>query len=378
MFAGSPDARPAPLAALDLSRAHPDPYDAGQPPLEVDRRRILQSAAFRRLQHKTQVFVAGHGDHYRTRAAHSLEVGDLARTIARRLGLNADLAEIAGLAHDLGHAPFGHAGERALDACLRNAWSRSSHTSGTPNAPPPPEWRFEHNAQSLRVIEYLEHPYPEFRGLNLTAAVRRCLRTHSTRFDRPGETPEEAPPLEGQVVALADEWTYLLHDLQDGLYAGLLPTEALESLPFWKAHRPAEPPSGQTAEGPPVGLLRRLRPTVDRMRTAMIDDLAAQFARGDGLRPSGPMHAELDRLAKLLLAEVYGHPTVVRMDAKARRIITAVFEAYVDQPRLMPRRFSQRVEREGAARVAADYIAGMTDRYCQEEHARLFDARMEA
>jgi dGTPase len=175
--------------------------------LVVDRQRVVHSAAFRRLQHKTQVFVAPDTDHFRTRLTHTLEVAHLARCMAERLGLVPDLAEVVALAHDLGHPPFGHAGERALRACLRDHGG------------------FEHNQHTLRIVEELEHPYPEFRGLNLTHAVRECLAKHATPYDQPGEHPlrdGRPPPPEGLVVDLADRLTYALHDLQDGLYAGLV------------------------------------------------------------------------------------------------------------------------------------------------------------
>jgi len=244
---------------IDLSREHTDPYAEGRPPLAVDRQRIVYSAAFRRLQYKTQVFVARRGDHFRSRMTHTLEVAGLARTIAERLGLNADLAEVIALAHDLGHPPFGHAGERALHKCMKRHGGR-----------------FEHNEQTLRVVTYLEHPYPLFRGLNLTTAVRACLQTHTTRYDRPGEQPALPAPVEGQVVAQADQLAYAMHDLQDGFYSGLLEPPELADIELWRA----------AYDGPPTpsreDCLRHLRPTVERMQLMLVDDLKGTFERRRG------------------------------------------------------------------------------------------------
>jgi len=383
----------------DLQRAHPDPYAADRPPLTVDRQRIIHSSAFRRLQYKTQVFVSRQGDHFRSRLTHTLEVANLARCVAERLRLNAELAEVVALAHDLGHPPFGHAGERALDECLRR------HSDGE---------GFEHNLHSLRVVEYLEHPYPEFRGLNLTAAVRQCLATHSTPYDRPDAQPAAAAPLEGRAVALADRLAYALHDLQDGLYAGLLEPADVEGLELWR----------ETYSGPRPTRIedcrRHLRPTVERMQALLLDDAAEEFSKGTASRPQPEERGTVSRsraipppaterigrpagrgglepgndtagvrftprgeallapLCALLHERVYRDGSVVRMDSKARRIVCAIFSAYASEPQLMPRRFAERVAEQRAARVAVDYIAGMTDRFCQEEYARLFDARMEA
>ncbi|RMF70750.1 MAG: dNTP triphosphohydrolase [Planctomycetota bacterium] len=356
-----------------LSREHADPHAGGQPALRVDRRRIVHSAAFRRLQHKTQAFVAGAGDHFRTRLTHTLEVADLARSIAGDLGLDADLAETVALAHDLGHPPFGHAGEMTLNDCLRDCGG------------------FEHNVHALRVVDYLEHPYPEFRGLNLTRVVRECLAKHTTRYDRPGAHPlqdGEPPPLEGQVAAIADRLTYGLHDLQDGLYADLLQPAELKRLELWRRC------GLEALDDGPREARRALRSRVDRLRSALadgvveatrrkaraagVDDLGRCGVRLDLVALPEELEAALSEFEAFLLENVYRSQAIVRMDAKARRVLTAVFEAYLAEPRLMPPRFARRVGEEGAARVAGDYIAGMTDLYCQREHARLFDARMDA
>jgi dGTPase len=244
---------------LDLAREHADPLAEGQDPLTVDRQRVVHAAAFRRLQHKTQVFVAPESDHFRSRLTHTLEVAHLARGLADALHLDAALAEVVALAHDLGHPPFGHAGETALAACL------ADHGG------------FEHNQHTLRVVEWLEHPYPEFRGLNLTRAVRACLARHSTPYDRPGPHPLQdgrpAPP-ESAVVDLADRLTYALHDLQDGLYAGLVEPASLNALGLWQA----------TYAGPaldaPDAWHGHLRPAVDRMQRRVLAPVARHFAAG--------------------------------------------------------------------------------------------------
>jgi len=355
------------MADLDLSREHEDPYGEGHPPLAVDRQRVIHSSAFRRLQHKTQVFVARHGDHFRSRLMHTLEVASLARTIAETLGLNADLAEVVALAHDLGHPPFGHAGERALHKCMKKQGGK-----------------FDHNEHTLRVLTVLEHPYPEFRGLNLTAAVRACLRSHTTTYDRPASPRREPAPLEGLTVAQADQLAYAFHDLQDGLHAGLLDPGRLTDVELWRtcSSGPANPTRADC--------LRHLRPTVERMLAVLIDDLKASFEQRRGESSPTPPSGEhtlvelsprgqerLDELGELLYAAVYKDRTVVRMDDKATRIVQEVFEAYVEKPHLMPDRFAERVPKDGKARVVADYVAGMTDRFCQQEHARLFDPRMD-
>ena len=324
------------MSAVDLSRLHPDPYAGDHPPLAVDRQRIIHSAAFRRLQYKTQVFVA-----------------PLARTIADALGLNAELAEVAALAHDLGHPPFGHAGERALDKCMQQHGGR-----------------FEHNEHTLRVVTELEHPYPEFRGLNLTEAVRACLRTHTTAYDRPESSSNEPAPLAGQAVAQADQLAYASHDLQDGFYAGFLAPDDLTEVELWRtAYDGPDSPAREDA-------LRHLRPTVERMQALLIDDLRATFD-GGRVELSDEGRQRLDALRELLHTKVYRDPEVVRMDENAGRVVHAVFEAYVVRPERMPKRYAARVARDGAARVAADYVAGMTDRFCQNEHTRLCDAPLD-
>lgn len=348
---------------MNLQREHADSLAAGVEPIALDRQRVIHSAAFRRLEYKTQVFVALEGDHFRTRLTHTLEVATLARDLAAELGLNAELAEVVALAHDLGHSPFGHAGERALDECL------AAHSG------------FEHNAHSLRVVEYLEHPYPTFRGLNLTHVVRECLAKHSTEFDRPGFhklQDGKPPPPEGDVAALADELAYGMHDLQDGLHSGLIEPASLDLVELWR----------DAYEGPPPGegaaWRGHVRPAIDRIRQRLIRDVI-EYSRSTGggrsaARPKIALAPALDakvrELGAFLLNHLYRDSRLVRMDAKAQRIIHAIFDAYVAEPKLMPGRYARRVAEQGVERVAADYIAGMTDRFCLDEHAKLFDPRI--
>ncbi len=344
------------MTPLDLQRQHAEPISPLSP-IALDRQRIVQSAAFRRLQYKTQVFVTGESDHYRSRLTHTLEVANLARVLAARLKLDVELAEVVALGHDLGHPPFGHAGERALDECM------AGHGG------------FEHNAHALRVVEYLEHPYPDFRGLNLTRLVRECLAKHTTQFDQPGQhalQDGKPPPPEGRIAAMADRLAYALHDLQDGLYAGLIEIHQLSNLALWnRAGGAALNDIGAEWRG-------RLRPVIERLQELLVADVAARHAETGWIDVSPLLDAELQGLDQLLLARVYRHHRLVRMDSKAARVLKAVFAAYVAEPALMPARFAERVKSQGPERVAADYIAGMTDRYCLREHARLFDPQVEA
>lgn len=370
----------------DLRRARDDPYaaelaavlgSAADPhtdgwgvaagaaaALAIDRQRVVHAAAFRRLQYKTQVFVTLTGDHVRTRLTHTLEVAQTALLLARRVGMSAELAEIVALAHDLGHPPFGHAGERALAFCLRD------------------QGGFEHNAQSLRVVDYLEHPYPAFRGLNLTQAVRACLAAHQTPYDRAAAsaTPARATaPRESDVVALADRLTYALHDLQDGAFAGLLTPARLAEWSLW----PAVYNGPQAADG---AWLRELRPAVDRLRARFLgaveyvpegtnsgaNDVDGPRAARVLLEPQAA--AELAELEQLLLDGVYRDERVQATDELGYRRVVELFARLAAAPDELPPRFRQRISEQGVGRVVCDYLAGMTDRFCLQEHARLCEA----
>jgi dGTPase len=338
---------------LDLGREHPDPAARPLPPLLVDRQRVVHAAAFRRLQQKTQVFVAPDSDHFRTRLTHTLEVAHQARLLATLLELNADLAEVTALAHDLGHPPFGHAGERALDACLADRGG------------------FEHNRHTLRIVEELEHPYPAFHGLNLTRAVRECLAKHSTQYDRPGSHPlqdGQPPPPECYVVDIADRLTYALHDTLDALHADLVTPAELQRVALWRFayHGPTT--------GSPDAWRGHLRPAADLMQQRVIDDLTG---RGRDIDAPPTLSAELDtqlgELDTFLRERVYRSDLLVAADGQAQSILQRVFAAYVANPDALPARFRRRVDEQGLHRVVTDFVAGMTDRYCLHQHAHLAD-----
>jgi dGTPase len=337
-----------------------------------DRDRIIHSTAFRRLEYKTQVFVNHEGDYYRTRLTHTMEAAQITRTIARVLGLNEDLAEAVALAHDLGHTPFGHAGERTLDRLMG------------------PHGGFEHNAQSLRIVDLLEERYATFRGLNLSWELREGIVKHSTRYDRPQVAEFDAgkaPCLEAQIVDFADEVAYTAHDVDDGLKSGMLDPDELETVPLW---RTALDEARRSAALVPVSIQRyqAVRRLIDWMVTDLVETLLGRIAREriDSLaavRAVKPRLVEFStamgerhRVLKAFLSEhLYHHHRVTRMTQKADRIMTALFEVYMGEPRQLPPHVTRRVEEEGETmpRVIADYIAGMTDRFALEEYKKLFD-----
>jgi len=347
-------------------------------PFDLDRHRIISCMAFRRLMYKTQVFITGSTDHFRTRLTHTLEVMAQAERLARLIGVNDRLAGAVALAHDLGHSPFGHAGEKALAELMR------AHGG------------FEHNIQSLRVVDYLEHPYPAFRGLNLSFEVRESLIKHETKFDHPDPnlTPQSeyaellvaGPrcPLEGQIASLADLIAYTLHDIEDGLGQGVLTEEVLNGSGLW---RDAAEPIRKQYPKKTIHALRR--PIIDRLASRLGEDAnattreriteagletvdAVRRHSSDVVGFSSKLQKGLDELHKILLESVYRHHRVVRMDSKAKRLIRDLFGAYLAEPQLLPARFRDRIAEQGPHRVICDYIAGMTDRFCQREHQRLF------
>jgi dGTPase len=372
-------ARLAPYAcrsAESRGRPHPEPGGAHayRTEFQRDRDRVLHSRAFRRLQYKTQVFVNHEGDHYRTRLTHTLETAQIAVTIARALGLNEDLTETVALAHDLGHSPFGHAGEEGLAELMGGAGG------------------FKHNAQTLRVVELLEYPYPDFPGLNLTHEARGCIahkaRKHAGFLAADGPPlpePTAQPALEGQVADLADSIAYDHHDLDDGVSGGLLDPAELERLEIWrKAGQDVAARYGALPE--PDRLRRTVKAVVERMVTDALHATAGRIA-AMGLRSpddarsaphpaarfSDAMVGPVAELEQFLHARLYAHWRVARMKAKAKRIMADVFHALADDPRQLPPAFQKRAAADGVPRAVCDYIAGMTDRYCLEEHRRLFE-----
>jgi dGTPase len=340
-----------------------------------DRDRVIHCSAFRRLDFKTQVFVPHEQDHFRTRLTHTIEVAQIARDLSRAIGANEDLAEVVALAHDLGHPPFGHAGEAALDALM------SAHGG------------FEHNRQSLRVVDYLEHPYPEFRGLNLTNVVRECLARHETRYDRTvceDFPPGMAAPLEGQIVDLADEIAWTSADVEDALGAGLLSADRLDELELWRL---AWQRAGK--EHPRASAIHRQIRATKGVLAILADDAIATTRRAvgssgaettDDVRRAGEKLARLsadarrqaEQLQQFMLDNVYLAGENARLAADAEKTVRELFTAYVEDPALLPERYRRRIGRaagEDLQRVACDYVAGMTDRFCQAEHRKLTAGR---
>ncbi len=357
-------------------RVHAEPAPAGRDEFQRDRDRIIHSTAFRRLEYKTQVFVNHEGDLFRTRLTHSLEVAQIARTIARNLGLNETLTEAIALAHDLGHTPFGHAGQDALNACMREYGG------------------FEHNLQSLRVVDRLEERYAEFDGLNLTFETREGILKHCSRrnAEQLGELGERflhgwQPSLEAQLANVADELAYNNHDVDDGLRSGLISLEELERVGIFARHIGEVRARYRALSG-----RRLIHETVRRMINTLVIDLteasAARIADAapdtiDAVRRapaligfSAPIAAEHVELKQFLHRALYRHYRVVRMSSKAQRVLTELFTAFREDPRLLPTQDQVRA-REDAPRAIADYIAGMTDRYAIREHRRLFSVEGE-
>ena len=348
-------------------RQHSEPSHAYRTEFQRDRARIIHSRAFRRLEYKTQVFLNGTGDHLRTRLTHSIEVASISRTIARALRLNEDLAEAIALAHDLGHSPFGHSGEEMLAECMRD------HDG------------FDHNRQSVRVVELLETPYPNFPGLNLTFEVREGLRKHERpyRFPTPAEKEYDYPSLEGQVADLADEITYYSHDLDDALDFEILTPARLEENEVWRNSHRAVLARYTDAREPELHKLI-IREIIDREVHDLVATSAESIAESgvqsaDDVRwKTAPLIRYSDELAganralrKFLYQNVYYHPRVAEVNQRACEMLRRVFEAYLADPDRLGEGAMRRVEKEGLHRTVCDYIAGMTDRYVMEEYARI-------
>ncbi|MBL7140452.1 MAG: deoxyguanosinetriphosphate triphosphohydrolase [Planctomycetes bacterium] len=362
----------APFAARSAEsrgRQHPEPEHEYRTAYQRDRDRIVHSTAFRRLEYKTQVFLTHEGDFFRTRLTHTMEVAQIARTIARALNLNEDLTETVALAHDLGHTPFGHAGEETLRELM------AGHGG------------FEHNRHGVRIIDYLEHPYPQFRGLNLTYEVRESIAKHATTYDDSSAEgfDDGWPPLEGQAVDVADSIAYDSHDLDDGLTMGIISPEDLEGLAIFR--QAAEDFSASLADLSPDQRIRRIAKLLiqlmasDAIETseeaireagvASVDDVRA--APGRLIRISGNLGAKIAELEAFLMQRVYRHYRVVRMTTKAKRFLRRIFEAYLTNPDMLPPEHRARSDREGLQRVITDYIAAMTDRFAQDEYQRLYE-----
>jgi len=365
----------APYAAASQNsrgRRFPEAAPAGRSEFQRDRDRIIHSTAFRRLEYKTQVFVNHEGDLFRTRLTHSIEVAQIGRSIARNLRLNEELVEAIALAHDLGHTPFGHAGQDELNLCMKEYGG------------------FEHNLQSLRVVDMLEERYAEFDGLNLTYESREGILKHCSpqNAEMLGELGQrfldnQQPSLEAQVTNLADEIAYNNHDVDDGLRSGLITLEQLAEVGVFARHL-------EMAQQSYPGLAGRrlIHETVRRMINTLVLDLIAQSSANiaavapqsiDEVRAAAPLvafspavRAEQQELKRFLFQQLYRHYRVMRTSNKARRIVRELFAAFMQDARLLPPQYQEKAE-EDKARAIADYIAGMTDRYANLEYRRLFD-----
>ncbi|MEY4766313.1 MAG: hypothetical protein RI907_2986 [Pseudomonadota bacterium] len=354
-------------------RRHPEHPAPTRSDFQRDRDRIVHCTAFRRLVYKTQVFLNHEGDLFRTRLTHSLEVAQLGRSIARSLGLNEDLVEAIALAHDLGHTPFGHAGQDALNQCMQG------------------QDGFEHNMQSLRVVDELEERYPAYNGLNLSFETREgilkhCSKRHAEMLEarEPGGVGQRflagtQPSLEAQLCNLADEIAYNAHDIDDGVRSGLITMDQLEAVPLFVRFR-----DETLREFPEVKGRRLLFDTIRRMLSQQVYDVIdatrahlAEHQPADAeaarlcpplLRFSAEMRAASTELKRFLFRELYRHPQVNEMTAKGRQVISELFAAYVAEPQAMP---AEHASRPDLHRAVADYIAGMTDRFAVREHERL-------
>ena len=350
-------------------RAYLDDEPEYRTAFQRDRDRVLHTTAFRRLEHKTQVFIIYEGDYFRTRLTHTLEVAQIGRTIARALGANEDLVEVVCLAHDLGHSPFGHSGEIALARLMRESGG------------------FDHNRQSLRIVTQLEQRYPEFPGLNLTWEVREGMVKHESEYDI-ADTREYDPALRGnletQIANVADELAFTTHDLDDGLRSGMILPHMLDGIALWEILRDTF-----KWQGPELAELERHR-MIRELVGLMVTDLVHatdQRLRANAVRSSLDIRRlqtnlvghgeEMQRrhreLKDFLYRNLYSHYRVLRMAVKAERVITDLFTAYHTEPAILPGGMQGAIEKWGLDRTICDYIAGMTDRFAIEEHRKLFD-----
>jgi len=348
-------------------REYPEKEHDYRSVFQRDRDRIIHSGAFRRLEFKTQVFVYHEGDYYRTRLTHTVEVAQIARCIARILRLNEDLCEAVALSHDLGHTPFGHSGEKALDELMKE------------------QGGFEHNNHGLRVVEKLEKRYPDFPGLNLSWEVREGIIKHITSYDKPEFSrfePDRMPTMEAQVVNLSDEIAYNSHDLDDGLTAGMIDEAGLAKVELWREIYEKVDPS--------LDMEHRKYQVVKRLINAQVTD--AVNATDSKLKELGmnsvedvrnrkspivsftpAMKKKNEGLKQFLYQNLYSHFRVVRMADKAERLIISLFEVYINRPEQLSPSTREKCKTEDPRRVICDYVAGMTDRFVLEEYNKLFD-----
>lgn len=350
-------------------REHAEDSHAYRTEYQRDRERIIHSRAFRRLEYKTQVFINHEGDHYRTRLTHTIEVAQIARAVSRALRLNEDLAESIAYAHDLGHTPFGHVGEKELDRLLKDHGG------------------FEHNRQSLRVVEVLEKRYSSFDGLNLTWETREGIIKHSGTYDRPETSnflPGEKSSLEAQIIDLADEIAYNNHDLDDGISSGLVDYDDVVKLEIWELAKELYgkplPDSKKSASREIIRTIINLlvtdliNSTVKNINDYNIQSYSdvkncsvklARFSEDTGRANS--------ELKKFLRKNMYQHYRVTRMSYKSQKVISELFHIYTEHPDTLPERYSEEIEKHGIIRTVTDFIAGMTDRFALEEYRKLTD-----
>ncbi len=377
----------APYAAhedLSSGRLYPEEIAEYRSMYQRDRERIIHSAAFRRLEYKTQVFVNHEGDLFRTRLTHSIEVAQIARAIARALKLNEDLCEAISLAHDLGHTPFGHAGQDALNDCMREHGG------------------FEHNLQSLRIVDKLELKYPNFSGLNLTFETREGILKHCSRknADKLGQLGERfinrtQPSLEAQLANIADQIAYNNHDLDDGLRAGLIHVQQLTEVELFSSNF-----ARVSSAYPQLSERRKIYESIRSIINELVNDLISQSAdslknmslttihdvrneTNSIIRFSDTMHSKNSELKSFLNKNLYQHYKVHRMSQKAKKIILDLYKSFYNDIKLMPSEYQESATNsqilkgdKGRARIVADYIAGMTDRYAIAEHERIFNAKI--
>ncbi|HQV69976.1 MAG TPA: deoxyguanosinetriphosphate triphosphohydrolase [Thermoflexales bacterium] len=366
----------AALSAESRGRFYPEGEAAYRTAFQRDRERVLHTTAFRRLQGKTQVFVVTEGDYYRTRITHTMEVAQIGRTIARALGVNEDLVEGVCLAHDLGHPPFGHSGEGTLNELMKDHGG------------------FDHNHRSFRIVTEIERRYPDYPGLNLTFELREGIVKHETEYDsvNPAYARDATDyelskrgSIECQIASFADELAYNAHDLDDGLRAGLLDIREVRELHWWQR---ASQSAGIPLNEPFTELVRHR--VIRRLIGEMVTDVVRETNRrieASGVKTIDDVRASKDWMVafpsqdeqmnkehkKFLFQNMYMHPRVLRMHTKSSRVLEDLWKAYLDEPRILPKEVQGNIQSQGVYRVVCDYIAGMTDRYALDEHARLYD-----
>ncbi|MCM8804439.1 MAG: deoxyguanosinetriphosphate triphosphohydrolase [Candidatus Omnitrophica bacterium] len=357
-----------------LGRRYKEQEHPFRTPFQRDRDRIIHSTAFRRLEYKTQVFIYHEGDYYRNRLTHTLEVQQIARTIARELRVNEDLVEAIALSHDLGHTPFGHKGENVLNEIMQSLSYRG----------------FEHNRQGLRIVDFLENRYPEFPGLNLTYEVREGIIRHTTSYDIPlieeeyGEFIKfKSPSIETQIVNIADEIAYTCHDLDDGIKSGIIEYNDLKKVELWieveKISEIEKKPEKHKRHIMIRNLINYLvsdvieqtKKNLIQLNPKSVDDVRNMDLIVKNSEQVMIKHAEL---RKFLEEKMYTHPKVIRMTEKGGRIIKELFKAYYKEPKQLPLHIQKKIEKEKKEIVICDYIAGMTDRFAISEYQKLFSS----